>query len=87
MAAMLKKHFLLFVLVLLIIFAEFDQLPSSYLVQAARPTLLNHQGYSKRFASLGVVCKCCDGEKGECRSTWDSSSCPIKLQCLPWKFH
>jgi len=34
-------------------------------------------------ATLGIECKCCDGIKGECRSTWDSS-CP-KLQCLPWK--
>ncbi|KAB1217803.1 hypothetical protein CJ030_MR3G014787 [Morella rubra] len=29
-------------------------------------------------ATLGIVCKCCDGSSGECRSTWDAS-CP-KLQ-------
>lgn len=42
-------------------------------------------GYSKVFNTLGVVCKCCDGEGGECRTTWEGS-CP-KLQCLPWKYH
>jgi hypothetical protein len=43
-------------------------------------------GNSKRFfASLGLECKCCDGAKGECRSSWDSS-CP-KLKCHPWKSH
>ncbi|XVE69302.1 hypothetical protein DITRI_Ditri09bG0141100 [Diplodiscus trichospermus] len=45
---------------------------------------VHQQGYAK-FATLGVACKCCDGEGGECRSSWDASySCP-KLQCLPWK--
>ncbi|KAJ9684427.1 hypothetical protein PVL29_016742 [Vitis rotundifolia] len=42
------------------------------------------QRYSKVFNTLGVVCKCCDGEGGECKSTWEGS-CP-KLQCLPWKY-
>ncbi|GMY39673.1 hypothetical protein FCV25MIE_34917 [Fagus crenata] len=52
----------------------------------ARPlTIVDYkQGHLNKFvATLGIVCKCCDGIKGECRSTWDSS-CP-KLQCLPWK--
>ncbi|PON56532.1 hypothetical protein PanWU01x14_181000 [Parasponia andersonii] len=41
--------------------------------------------YSKNFVeSLGVMCKCCDGEGGACRSKWDASC--SKLQCLPWKF-
>ncbi|KAL5734587.1 hypothetical protein ACOSP7_032448 [Xanthoceras sorbifolium] len=89
MAMLYKKHFLLFVLMLLLLFFADFKLPSSCLVKAARSTLQSHQGYSsKRFAAtLGVVCKCCDGERGDCRSTWDSSSCPTKLQCLPWKFH
>lgn len=42
-------------------------------------------GNSKMLATLGIVCKCCDGESGKCRSTWDGSC--SKLQCLPWKFH
>ncbi|XVF83800.1 hypothetical protein PTKIN_Ptkin16aG0521700 [Pterospermum kingtungense] len=46
----------------------------------------HQQGYAN-FATLGVVCKCCDGEGGECRSSCNASySCP-KLQCLPWKYN
>ncbi|KAK8561721.1 hypothetical protein V6N13_149119 [Hibiscus sabdariffa] len=37
------------------------------------------------FATLGVVCKCCDGAGGECSTTW-TEPCP-QLQCLPWKLH
>ncbi|KAJ6357639.1 hypothetical protein OIU78_005478 [Salix suchowensis] len=37
------------------------------------------------FATLGLECNCCDGAKGECRSSWESS-CP-KLKCHPWKSH
>ncbi|KAJ9180644.1 hypothetical protein P3X46_008860 [Hevea brasiliensis] len=40
--------------------------------------------HSKIFATLGVVCKCCDGDQGECTATWKKGSCH-KLQCLPWK--
>lgn len=42
-------------------------------------------GYSKIFATLGVVCKCCDGIEGACVEKW-TDSCS-KLQCLPWKAH
>ena len=42
-------------------------------------------GFSEIFSTLGVACKCCDGEKGECTSTW-TGSCS-KLQCLPWKLN
>ncbi|KAH1256942.1 hypothetical protein HKD37_03G006999 [Glycine soja] len=46
----------------------------------------SHQGYSKIFATLGIVCKCCDGvEGGACTSTW-TESCS-NLQCSPWKSH
>ncbi|GAV65454.1 hypothetical protein CFOL_v3_08969 [Cephalotus follicularis] len=41
------------------------------------------QRYSSVFATLGVVCKCCNGEGGECTSTWNLSC--SNLQCLPWK--
>ncbi|KAL4620997.1 hypothetical protein ACB092_06G196700 [Castanea dentata] len=49
----------------------------------ARPLTLQKGRLNNFVATLGIECKCCDGIKGECRSTWDSS-CP-KLQCLPWK--
>jgi len=42
-------------------------------------------GFSKNLAELGVVCKCCDGGGGDCRSTW-TESCS-NLQCSPWKSH
>nr|KYP55986.1 hypothetical protein KK1_002213 [Cajanus cajan] len=48
-------------------------------------TSQSHQGYSKIFATLGVVCKCCDGVEGACTSTW-TEPCP-NLQCSPWKYH
>ncbi|KAG6763722.1 hypothetical protein POTOM_031159 [Populus tomentosa] len=73
------KQLLASVLLLLIISA-ISQCPRAI---EARPLTLQ-QGNSKRFfASLGLECKCCDGAKGECRSSWDSS-CP-KLKCHPWK--
>ncbi|KAL9365289.1 hypothetical protein Peur_043162 [Populus x canadensis] len=75
------KQLLASVLLLLIISA-ISQHPGAI---EARPLTLQ-QGNSKRFfASLGLECKCCDGAKGECRSSWDSS-CP-KLKCHPWKSH
>lgn len=38
------------------------------------------------LGSLGVVCKCCDGEtEGECKTKWDTPC--QNLQCLPWKYH
>ncbi|OMO54257.1 hypothetical protein COLO4_36543 [Corchorus olitorius] len=45
-----------------------------------------HQQGHASFATLGIVCKCCDGEGVECKSSWNASyACP-KLQCLPWKY-
>nr|GMD43417.1 Fibropellin-1 like [Ipomoea batatas] len=59
----------------------------------ARPliSLVNQESkYAKLFATLGMVCKCCDGaevsdggESEGCKASW-SGSCS-KLQCLPWK--
>ncbi|KAK4798449.1 hypothetical protein SAY86_030775 [Trapa natans] len=40
---------------------------------------------SKLVQQLGLVCKCCDDNGGNCKASWDGS-CPNKLQCLPWKF-
>lgn len=43
-------------------------------------------GYVKVLQSLGMTCHCCDGTRGECQSSWDSTSNCGKLQCRPWKF-
>ncbi|CAN1275537.1 hypothetical protein LINPERPRIM_LOCUS15737 [Linum perenne] len=43
-------------------------------------------GSSKFFATLGVVCKCCDNRpsgNGECSSSWEGSCRDV--QCLPWR--
>ncbi|GMI71273.1 hypothetical protein HRI_000796600 [Hibiscus trionum] len=71
-----------FVLLLLVVICV-----SSPLVSAARPLsiLPEQQRYSKMFATLGVVCECCDGSGGECSTTW-TQPCS-KLNCLPWKLH
>ncbi|KAI5574879.1 hypothetical protein BDE02_10G175100 [Populus trichocarpa] len=76
-----RSHLVASVLLLLLIFTMY-QYPRAV---EARPLTLQ-QGNSKRFfATLGLECKCCDGAKGECRSSWESS-CP-KLKCHPWKSH
>ncbi|KAJ4719929.1 Fibropellin-1 like [Melia azedarach] len=84
---MVKPQGFQLLLLLLLVVAVSQCSCRSVVVKAIRPTILNHRlGYSKTFAAqLGVVCKCCDGEKGECRSTWQGSC--SNLQCLPWKFH
>ncbi|TYJ19036.1 hypothetical protein E1A91_A09G163400v1 [Gossypium mustelinum] len=71
-------------LFLLVISVSSSQIP---MVSAARPfsILPDQQRYSKIFATLGVVCKCCDGSGGECSTTW-TQPCS-KLKCLPWKLH
>ncbi|KAL9388812.1 hypothetical protein Peur_017417 [Populus x canadensis] len=75
------RHLVASVLLLLLIFT-ISRYPRAV---EARPLTLQ-QGNSKRFfATLGLECKCCDGAKGECRSSWESS-CP-KLKCHPWKSH
>ncbi|KAI3427900.1 uncharacterized protein J3R85_009146 [Psidium guajava] len=53
----------------------------------AAPNIIHHQlPDSKVYATLGLQCECCDGERGECRSEWTDGSCP-KLRCSPWKYH
>ncbi|CAJ1801560.1 unnamed protein product [Sphenostylis stenocarpa] len=58
---------------------------STSLSEGRTLSLISGQGYSKIFATLGVVCKCCDGVGGACTSTW-TESCN-NLQCYPWKSH
>ncbi|MQM02272.1 hypothetical protein Taro_035037 [Colocasia esculenta] len=41
-------------------------------------------GYVKVFESLGMMCECCDGAGGECKSKWNSPC--SNLKCRPWKF-
>ncbi|XVF08185.1 hypothetical protein REPUB_Repub06bG0204400 [Reevesia pubescens] len=71
-------------LMLLVISVSASQVPRAL---AARPLsiLPDQQRYSKIFATLGVVCKCCDEIGGECSSTW-TQPC-TQLKCLPWKLH
>ncbi|XAR50890.1 hypothetical protein NMG60_11005346 [Bertholletia excelsa] len=77
-----KIHLLLPLLLLLIV-GSTSQIPA---VSEARVLSLRPQiKYKKVYATLGVVCKCCDGAGGECKSTW-AEPCS-KFQCLPWKLH
>ncbi|XVF23992.1 hypothetical protein REPUB_Repub13aG0088000 [Reevesia pubescens] len=78
----MAKHFRFFILLFMILLISWnlENVESKILKRDHR------QGHAK-LATLGVVCKCCDGEGGECRSSWNASySCP-KLQCHPWKNH
>ncbi|KAH6806256.1 proteasome inhibitor-like protein [Perilla frutescens var. frutescens] len=46
----------------------------------------DQRSYSRTFATLGLVCKCCDGvgaDSESCRASWKGSC--SKLHCLPWK--
>ncbi|KAL4388222.1 hypothetical protein GQ457_09G030070 [Hibiscus cannabinus] len=76
----MAKHlgFVIF-LVVILSFSGFKHVECGVLRRVRR------QGYAN-LATLGVVCKCCDGEGGECKSSWDASYACSKLQCLPWKY-
>ncbi|KAK4270383.1 hypothetical protein QN277_023421 [Acacia crassicarpa] len=64
--------------------SSISQKPS--LTEARPLSLLNphHHQASQTWASLGLVCKCCDGSEGACKSTW-TNSCS-NLKCSPWKY-
>ncbi|XP_027173241.1 uncharacterized protein LOC113772943 [Coffea eugenioides] len=86
MGWLLKPAASLLLMLFLVSFGWQDEKFSS--AGASRPLpFLPQQRYSKIFASLGVVCKCCDGaaaSDGEhCATTW-TGACS-DLQCLPWK--
>lgn len=82
------KPFQVFLILLMIL--PFSQ--SSYGTVPRPITVLNkrskdwhsYQGNANIFATLGVVCKCCDGLGAECKSTFEGTC--VKLQCHPWKF-
>ncbi len=75
-----KPHVLLLLIIMVVSISE---KPS--VIEGRALSLISDQGYSKIFATLGVVCKCCDGVGGACTSTW-TDSCN-NLQCFPWKSH
>ncbi|XP_057440471.1 uncharacterized protein LOC130732442 [Lotus japonicus] len=77
---MQKPQVLMLVIIMVVLVTE---KPS--VIEARTLSLVSNQGYSKIFATLGVVCKCCDGVGGSCTSSW-TESCN-NLQCLPWKSH
>ncbi|CAJ2670572.1 uncharacterized protein LOC123889817 [Trifolium pratense] len=79
--SLIKPH----VLMLLIIIMVISISHKSSLIEARTLSLISNQGYSKIFATLGVVCKCCDEIGGACTSTW-TQSCN-NLKCSPWKSH
>ncbi|KAK1377502.1 hypothetical protein POM88_024246 [Heracleum sosnowskyi] len=72
--------------------AEARPLKESELVLSSAPRESNtntkigkdaKQGYSKFLGTLGMVCECCDGAGGQCKTKW-LEPCP-NLQCRPWK--
>ncbi|CAA7389805.1 unnamed protein product [Spirodela intermedia] len=69
------------VLFLLLAFSSSD-LPGC--VDARPLRFFDHRNYAKVLASLGLTCRCCDGEGGECRTQWDSACAEVR--CHPWKF-
>ncbi|KAH7867483.1 hypothetical protein Vadar_034090 [Vaccinium darrowii] len=70
----LFKPSLLLLLLLVINFTE------------ARPlSILPQPRFGKVFGTLGVVCKCCDGPEGQCKTTSGVDPNCSNLQCLPWK--
>ncbi|KAF1894850.1 hypothetical protein Lal_00022344, partial [Lupinus albus] len=75
-----QNWFVLFCACLLII----DPNPNG--VEATRVLTIHRKGYSRgsTYSTLGLVCKCCDGKGGECRTTWEAVC--YNLQCSPWKY-
>ncbi|EEF22889.1 conserved hypothetical protein [Ricinus communis] len=77
-----SKSSSLLLLLLLVLTVSLSQ--KSIITEARTLSFLPEQSKSKIFATLGIVCKCCDGNlQGECTSTWKGTC--RKLQCLPWK--
>ncbi|WOL14923.1 hypothetical protein Cni_G23704 [Canna indica] len=67
---------------LLLFFISFSISKSA---EADGPIPINkQQRYVKVLESLGIKCKCCDGDGGECRSSWESTC--TKMECHNLKF-
>nr|XP_004492372.1 uncharacterized protein LOC101514220 [Cicer arietinum] len=75
-----KPHVLILLIIMVILVSD---KPS--LTEGRTLSLISNQGYSNILATLGVVCKCCDGIGGTCTSTWKKSC--NNLKCSPWKSH
>ncbi|CAJ2655842.1 unnamed protein product [Trifolium pratense] len=76
-------------LLVVLIFLISSIVEKPLIVEGRTLSLISHHqghGYSKIFATLGLVCKCCDDViEGACKETW-ADSCS-NIQCLPWKTH
>ncbi|KAK0585038.1 hypothetical protein LWI29_022576 [Acer saccharum] len=75
----MSKFSLFLALLIMIVFVS----PKPGFAEARPLSIIPEQRYTKIFATLGIVCKCCDSRGSECKSTW-TGSCS-QLQCLPWK--
>ncbi|GKV10068.1 hypothetical protein SLEP1_g21487 [Rubroshorea leprosula] len=82
MAMETQKCFLLLVLFL---YVYISATHNSVGAEARPLPVVPQQKPTKFLATLGVVCKCCDGSGRECSVTW-TDPCS-NLQCEPWKLH
>ncbi|KAJ8631821.1 hypothetical protein MRB53_025144 [Persea americana] len=73
------KHSILLSLLLAFIFLQAN------IIEARTLTLRDQKRDLKLLESLGVMCRCCDGIGGKCKSSWDTPC--LKLDCSPWKSH
>ncbi|KAL0915152.1 hypothetical protein M5K25_015551 [Dendrobium thyrsiflorum] len=68
-------------LLLLIIFHGAGQIKIEG--EAKKISFAKQEKYGKVLQSLGLMCRCCDLDGGDCRSSWDSPC--YKLDCQPWR--
>lgn len=77
-----KVHFLLLSLLLI----NFSESRFARPISLQQHNTIKLSSYLKMFETLGMVCKCCDGDNiGQdlCSATWDGSC--SNLKCVPWK--
>ncbi|KAK7292886.1 hypothetical protein RJT34_15741 [Clitoria ternatea] len=77
---MTKPHVLMLLIIMVVSISD-----KPLIIEGRTLSLISGQGYSKIFATLGLLCKCCDGVGDTCTGTW-TGSCN-NLQCFPWKSH
>ncbi|RWW59462.1 hypothetical protein BHE74_00033597 [Ensete ventricosum] len=56
----------------------------SLAAEAASIPFTKQERYVKLLESLGIKCQCCDGDDGECSSSWDTTC--SKLDCHNMRF-
>ncbi|KAK4759425.1 hypothetical protein SAY87_022556 [Trapa incisa] len=84
---------LIIIIIIIISSASFTRPVQARVLEMTSSSFSHHQpqkqqgsySRSKLLDELGMVCKCCDDNGDNCKTSWDGS-CPSKLQCLPWKF-